>query len=68
MNADEVYDEVFEFWIPGVCLSGKIHGNCDLEKKYYIILSYCYFRNFSLGIYWKHPVCCYSITVRINEL
>ena len=24
MDADEDYDEVFEFWIPGVCLSGKI--------------------------------------------
>ena len=24
MDAAEDYDEVFEFWIPGVCLSGKI--------------------------------------------
>ena len=24
MYADGAYDAVFEFWIPGVCLSGKV--------------------------------------------
>ena len=31
MDVDEDYDEVFEFWIPGVCLSGKI----SVQKKPY---------------------------------
>ena len=47
MDVDEDYDEVFEFWIPGVCLSGKIYVPYIEETlsslyswKYYVILQY----------------------------
>ena len=40
MDAAEDYDEVFEFWIPGVCLSGKIeeHHQDIHENITYVIL------------------------------
>ena len=72
MDVDEDYDEVFEFWIPGVCLSGKI---CVHRRNLIILIflkMFCnffikYFRNLPLGIYWQHSLCCYFITVRMNE-
>ena len=54
----ENYDEVFEFWIPGVCLTGNVEEfffSC-LTPNYYFFP----YRNISPGIHWKPLVCCYS--------